>query len=299
MEPTGPEHEIRSAAAALARLRGRPCLLCVSDELQPRPIAEALAEHRGDGLDIILASNGGDGCVAYAIITILRRRFAHLAAYVPLVAKSAATLLCLGADELVLSDFGELGPLDPQLEQKQSADHPRRRSCLESAKAVEQLRRGALATFDDAFRLVSEKTGMRPLDACGIAVDLTSRLYAPLYAQVDPETLGRDAREADLAAEYAERVLRRYRPAVWAANGPAIVERLVRAYPAHCFFIDREELADLGLPVRAPEGGEAEPIERITMAVMRFEGMIVELIRPGDGGEAERREGPAVEEQVP
>jgi hypothetical protein len=43
-------------------------------------------------------------------------------------------------------------------------------------------------------------------------------------------------------------------------------------YAAHCFVIDREELAELGLPVRVPEGREAEPLERITGALMRFEG---------------------------
>ena len=42
----------------------------------------------------------------------------------PFEAKSAATLLCLAADELVLGDLGELGPLDQQYEAKQTADYP-------------------------------------------------------------------------------------------------------------------------------------------------------------------------------
>ena len=38
------------------------------------------------------------------------------------MAKSAATLLCLVADELVLGDVGELGPLDAQCDERQQAD---------------------------------------------------------------------------------------------------------------------------------------------------------------------------------
>ena len=40
------------------------------------------------------------------------------------MAKSAATLLCLVADELVLGDVGELGPLDAQCDERQQADFP-------------------------------------------------------------------------------------------------------------------------------------------------------------------------------
>ena len=81
---------------------------------------------------------------AYLVARELRRRFAQLTAYVPFEAKSAATLLCLAADELVLGDLGELGPLDQQYEEKQKADYPLNTSRLLPGSALRQLQEGAM-----------------------------------------------------------------------------------------------------------------------------------------------------------
>ena len=281
MESASPEQEIRNEAIELSRLRREPCLLLLSPRIEGgtvRRVCEALNEHHGGCLSVILASPGGYACAAYGVTRELRRRFQHLTVYVPVVAKSAATILCIAADELVLGELGELGPLDPQVEEKQMADYPRERSCLERLKALDQLRKSAMATFEDAIQLVLDKSGMRPLDACTIAADFTSKVYAPLYSQIDPGALGEDAREVELAIQYADRVLRRYRPELHAVNGSAIVQRLVRDYPAHCFVIDLEELGELGLPARPPDEAERIHVERIASALVGFKGEITELV---------------------
>ena len=61
-----------------------------------------------------LAGERGDIEAAYLMARTLRRRFRIDAAYVPWLAKSASTMLCLAADEIVLAELGELGPLDAQ-----------------------------------------------------------------------------------------------------------------------------------------------------------------------------------------
>jgi hypothetical protein len=66
-------------------------------------------------LDLILHSPGGDPQAAEQMIEYLRTKFDHIRAIVPLQAKSAATMMALGCDEIVLGDHSELGPIDPQI----------------------------------------------------------------------------------------------------------------------------------------------------------------------------------------
>jgi len=68
-----------------------------------------------DGVDILIVSNGGDPIVPWRIICMLRERFDKIGALLPWAAYSAATLLALGADEIVMHPFSNLGPVDPQL----------------------------------------------------------------------------------------------------------------------------------------------------------------------------------------
>ena len=68
-----------------------------------------------NSIDFLIISNGGDPIVALRIITILRERFEHISVIVPYVAFSAATILALGADEIVMHPYSNLGPVDPQL----------------------------------------------------------------------------------------------------------------------------------------------------------------------------------------
>ena len=68
-------------------------------------------------IDLILHSGGGDIHAAGKIITMVRDKVqnATLRVIVPHYAKSAATLMALGADKIVMSDSSELGPIDPQV----------------------------------------------------------------------------------------------------------------------------------------------------------------------------------------
>jgi len=68
-----------------------------------------------DTIEILVHSPGGHANIAYKIARFLRGRSTRLNALVPLQAKSATTLLCLGADSIVMGELAELGPLDVQL----------------------------------------------------------------------------------------------------------------------------------------------------------------------------------------
>jgi hypothetical protein len=66
-------------------------------------------------LHVLLASPGGDGEVALRMVRAMHLRCTELIVIVPDQAKSAATLLCLGADRILMGPAGDLGPVDPQL----------------------------------------------------------------------------------------------------------------------------------------------------------------------------------------
>jgi hypothetical protein len=68
------------------------------------------------GLTLILSSPGGDGLAAERIINVCRSYSRNnFEVIVPGMAKSAATMICLGARRIWMSDTSELGPIDPQV----------------------------------------------------------------------------------------------------------------------------------------------------------------------------------------
>ena len=74
-------------------------------------------------IDFLIISNGGDPITALRIISILRERFNKISVLLPYVAYSAATILSLGADEIIMHPYSNLGPVDPQLTISRHADN--------------------------------------------------------------------------------------------------------------------------------------------------------------------------------
>jgi hypothetical protein len=64
-------------------------------------------------LDLFLCSNGGSGTVPWWLVSLFREFAKSFNVLIPYRAYSAATLLALGADKIVMHPFGELGPIDP------------------------------------------------------------------------------------------------------------------------------------------------------------------------------------------
>jgi hypothetical protein len=64
-------------------------------------------------LDIFLCSNGGSGTVPWRLVSLFREFSQKFSVLIPYRAYSAATLIALGADEIVMHPFAELGPIDP------------------------------------------------------------------------------------------------------------------------------------------------------------------------------------------
>jgi len=173
-----------------------------------------------------------------------RRHCKKLNVIVPMTAKSAATLMCLGADSIYMGEFADLGPIDVQitdpLEKGAKSISP-----LDEFKSAEFLRDYAVEIFDMFTLLIIRRSGMSVKEALREASPFTTALMRPLYEQLDPLEIGAYKRALAVGEEYAERLLAFTRNPL----RKEIVQALVSKYPSHEFAIDRVEARALGLPV--------------------------------------------------
>lgn len=65
-------------------------------------------------LDVLLHSPGGSAEAGESIVKVIRLRFSPVRFIIPVTAKSAATMLALSGDEILMPPSAELGPIDPQ-----------------------------------------------------------------------------------------------------------------------------------------------------------------------------------------
>jgi Serine dehydrogenase proteinase len=75
---------------------------------------EAVSNVQEREVDLFLHSPGGSAEAAQSIVEYIRTRFDHIRVIVPGAAMSAATMIALSADEIVMGAHSQLGPIDPQ-----------------------------------------------------------------------------------------------------------------------------------------------------------------------------------------
>lgn len=69
----------------------------------------------GEPLDILINSPGGSAEATAHIVNFLRANFYDIRFIVPYIAMSAATLMCLSGNEILMDERSSLGPIDPQI----------------------------------------------------------------------------------------------------------------------------------------------------------------------------------------
>jgi hypothetical protein len=74
---------------------------------------QRLPQRPVEKLDLLLVSNGGDSVLPWRLVPLFREYSKSFSVLIPFRAYSAATLLALGADEIVMHKFGVMGPIDP------------------------------------------------------------------------------------------------------------------------------------------------------------------------------------------
>lgn len=198
---------------------------------------------RNGQVALLVHSGGGDAQGAYRIATLLRRQCEGFTAIVPRYAKSAATLLCLGAEEIILGSAGELGPLDVQI-----VDHEREDtiSALDEVQALERLHAIAMDSLDRMMYLLSRGTKKKASTLLPLTLHFTSEFMRPLLEKIDTVHYTQMSRALKVGEEYAIRLLQPKYPEKIAKE---IARLLVEKYPEHGFVIDAQEAEALGLKV--------------------------------------------------
>lgn len=80
------------------------------------PFTDLLYKLEADApVDLLLQTPGGDIDKAEKLVFLLRARASHVRVIVPESAKSAGTLIACAANDIMMSDTSELGPIDPQV----------------------------------------------------------------------------------------------------------------------------------------------------------------------------------------
>ena len=215
-------------------------------------IDECITRRRRKNVLMVLVTTGGDADSAYRIARCLQRKYERFILYVSGYCKSAGTLVATGAHELVISDHGELGPLDVQMSKKDELWQMQ--SGLTIMDTLSALQDNALNAFENFFLEIMAKSGgtITLKTAAEISTEMTTGLFRPLYNQVDPLHIGEAGRAMSIAGRYGRRLLDH------AENiGSRELDFIMSEYPSHGFVFAQTGLgfAGHGAPAVKPAGG--------------------------------------------
>ncbi|MCI0352937.1 MAG: hypothetical protein L0Z53_26240, partial [Acidobacteriales bacterium] len=184
-------------------------------------------------LDLLIVSDGGDPTVAYRIVSLIRERAQRFSALVPQAAYSAATLIVLGADEVVMHPNGNLGPTDPQIRVP-------RRSGKDGTTEVVGFGSEDLMAF---LRFSRDQVGLTDPEHM-LAV------FSKFCDEVTTLGVGVSARSALLSLTLGEKLLLLHMKGEGEQQkAQAISAKLTKDYFHHGYPVNRSEAREIGLKV--------------------------------------------------
>jgi hypothetical protein len=249
--------EFADSVAEVEAAVGMPVWLLVQDGIEPASnqdsynqlgdlIASAFfkARHsdlvKGERIALLIDSPGGQARPTYELAMLLRRHCGGFVAIIPRRAKSAATLLTLGADQIIMNDHAELGPLDVQMYDPDREDGL---SGLDEVQSLERLQAFAMDAMDRVTYMLWQRTKKKFNNLIPCATDFVTKLTRPMFESIDVVRYTQMSRALKVAEEYGKRLLRKN----YGEDAADIARKLVENYPEHGFPIYRDEVLSLGL----------------------------------------------------
>jgi Serine dehydrogenase proteinase len=226
-----------------------------------------LARKRRKNVFLFLTTEGGSADTGFRIARCLQGTYTRFTAVVSGYCKSAGTLICIGAADLMIGDLGELGPLDVQLAKPDELGLQASGLAIDSA--FRSLQSATFQMFESFLIDTLTKSGGRitTKTAAELSVNMTVGLLAPIFEQMEPLKIGEDYRSTRIAEEYALRLDAHAQNLIH--GEPDAIEALVRGYPSHGFVIDRTEAKTLFRRVHPLEGQLLEIVQALgTHAIM-------------------------------
>lgn len=193
-----------------------------------------------ESIDFLVVSRGGDPIVSWRIMSLLRERFTQISILLPYEAYSAATLLALGADEIIMHPFSNLGPVDPQLGGKP-----------EPGKIPSQFGAQDLTHF---FDFVRNDVGVSDQEQMERAFELVCK-------EIGAIPIGIAKRSSNLSLSLGEKLLSLHMDDHNKVK--AISESLNKSFHHHGYPVGRKEAKEIGLQITDAE----EPLEDLIWEV--------------------------------
>lgn len=216
--------------------------------------------NRRPGCLLILTTFGGDPNAGYRIARAIKHYYqGGFTLFVFGSCKSTGTLIALAADKIIMSDFGEFGPLDIQLTKDDELQNTSGLSYLQSLTSLtEQIFR----SFEKNFLSLKQRSGntITTRTAAEVASKLAVGLISPISGQLDPVKLGEVNRAINIADAYGNRL----------TQEKGTVRKLITDYPSHGFVIDYEEAKEIFKNVEFVGQDEAA-LERLLLHMIRKE----------------------------
>ena len=183
-------------------------------------------------LDLFLYSRGGHSDTPWSIVTLVREYLNNydFGVLIPFRAHSAATVIAIGADEIVMTPMAELGPIDATI--RHGPHNPRDPSSKESLPmSVEEVRgyMDMLKTFDIN------------------SIDQRMHAFSDLVEHVPPLGLGAVSRLLSQTKRIAENLLRMRHTSLTDDDIKKIVGALASEISSHSHSIRRSEARKIGI----------------------------------------------------
>lgn len=182
-------------------------------------------------VDFLIISNGGDPITSLRIVSILRERFSKISVLVPYVAYSAATILSLGADEIVMHPYSNLGPVDPQMQ------------VPKNNQPTSQIRFSS-EDISNYFEFLKEDIGITD------QTHLTTA-FNSLAAELGSMEIGYAKRSQQLSLFLSQKMLESHIKDK--AKASSISKALMSSYYHHGYAVSRTEAKSVGLPITNPD----------------------------------------------
>lgn len=188
-------------------------------------------------IDLFLYTRGGDVITPLRINHLMREFTKEFNVIVPYKANSAGTLLCLGADHILMGVLGELGPIDPSVANQfnpSDSNNPHAKIPI---------------SVEDVFAYLSlareraDQTGPHEI----------SEVFKTLTNSIHPLALGNIHRHYTLIRNLAEKLLKLKNTPPSKEKIKEIIDVLTEKLYTHSYIISRREAKDIGLPIQYPD----------------------------------------------
>lgn len=206
-----------------------------------------------DRLDLVLFTNGGDTEAPWRLVSLIREFCGHLSVLVPHRAASSGTLLAMGANEIVMSSYGTLGPIDPS----------RRHPLLPRREGAPEPEPISVQDMRHAMQFIKESPG----DGTKYTPEAMAEIFKALFEKIHPLAIGAIEQSYALAKLIGAKCLGTHMDPVKDKDQiTAIVDVLCDDFKSHQYPISRREAKAIGLPV--VDANQAE--ESVLLDILKF-----------------------------